>query len=113
MNKRTAILIVALIFVFMLVFGFAEKILAGVGGNTAVVVMYTVIAVVLAGLYIKASKESKKEKAETGRDLEREEKELRKDFWEGMNPAEADELRQAPWTGEIPENEWKKTAEDN
>ena len=113
MNKKTAILIVALIFILMLVFGFAEKVLAGVGGNTAIVIMYTVIAVVLAGLYVKASNDSKKEKAETGRDLDQEEKSLRKEFWEGMDPAEADSLRQAPWTGEIPEEEWKNSENNN
>ncbi len=62
--KKTAIILCGVILLIMLAFGVLESLLAPIFGNNGVIVMYTIAALILIILYVKASKDAKKEEAE-------------------------------------------------
>ena len=59
--KRSAIIIGAVIILALLVFGIMEKTLSSSVGNLGVIIMYAILAVVLAVLYKRASRQAKEE----------------------------------------------------
>ena len=59
--KKSAIIIGAVVILALLVFGFMEKTLSSTVGILGVIIMYAILAVVLAVLYKRASREAKEE----------------------------------------------------
>ena len=59
--KKSAIIIGFVIILALLVFGVLEKTLSGTVGNLGVIIMYAVIAVILAVMYVRTSRQAKEE----------------------------------------------------
>jgi len=59
--KKSAIIIGAVVIIALLVFGILEKTLSGTVGNLGVIIMYSILAIILAVLYVRASRQAKEE----------------------------------------------------
>ena len=59
--KKSAIIIGAVVIIALLVFGILEKTLSGTVGNLGVIIMYSIVAIILAVLYVRASRQAKEE----------------------------------------------------
>ncbi len=59
--KKSAIIIGAVVIIALLVFGIMEKTLSGTVGNLGVIIMYSILAIILAVLYVRASRQAKEE----------------------------------------------------
>ena len=59
--KKSAIIIGAVVIIPLLVFGILEKTLSGTVGNLGVIIMYSILAIILAVLYVRASRQAKEE----------------------------------------------------
>ena len=59
--KKSAISIGAVVIIALLVFGILEKTLSGTVGNLGVIIMYSILAIILAVLYVRASRQAKEE----------------------------------------------------
>lgn len=59
--KKSAIIIGAVIILALLVFGILEKALNATVGNLGVIIMYIIIAVILAVMYVRASRQAREE----------------------------------------------------
>ncbi len=59
--KKSAIIIGAVVIIALLVFGILEKALSGTVGNLGVIIMYSILAIILAVLYVRASRQAKEE----------------------------------------------------
>ena len=59
--KKSAIIIGAVVIIALLVFGILEKTLSGTVGNLGLIIRYSILAIVLAVLYVRASRQAKEE----------------------------------------------------
>ena len=59
--KKSAIIIGAVVIIALLVFGILEKTLSGTVGNLGVIIMYSILAIILAVLYVRASRQAREE----------------------------------------------------
>ena len=59
--KKTSGIIVLVIILAILVMGIMEKTLSATVGNMGTIIMYSIIAVILAVLYVRASRQAKEE----------------------------------------------------
>lgn len=59
--KKTSVVIVLVIILAVLVMGIMEKTLSATVGNMGTIIMYSIIAVILAVLYVRASRQAKAE----------------------------------------------------
>ena len=50
-----------MVIIALLVFGILEKTLSGTVGNLGVIIMYSIVAIILAVLYVRASRQAKEE----------------------------------------------------
>ncbi|MBQ1302247.1 MAG: hypothetical protein IIY29_02735 [Firmicutes bacterium] len=66
--KKSAIIIGAVVIIALLVFGILEKTLSGTVGNLGVIIMYSILAIILAVLYVRASRQAKEEEEKLRKD---------------------------------------------
>ena len=66
--KKTSGIIVLVIILAILVMGIMEKTLSATVGNMGTIIMYSIIAVILAVLYVRASRQAKEEEERMRKD---------------------------------------------
>ncbi len=88
MKKKIALILAAVIALFVLIMGFMEKALSETIGNGGVIIFYSILAVLLLILYLRAKKAADAQKnKDNGSDIESENG--KSDFSENPDDAES------------------------